>query len=460
MTGNGDSPYEGKFMEEVVEGIAQNVLQRVSHGSGIYFDHSEIEKRVIKMLKQFGAIERVPDLHKDIRDKFGLSFMQYQVLPSVSAIITEIETYLILESWAREGKELKIIHKNSYDGSGFAIGSIQSTLTRSGHEIIPELGVFCGYGNSPLFVSFVFDFRLEAWRIRAVGVRSSQFIKQLTERVDQYLVVKYQGKELNHKLNEIVLKKYDREDLIYPKKLGDKVDSVLRSFQRWFTSKKISMWGCFLIGGPGTGKTTIGGLLAKERPGGCTFLYCPAGEIEDPEELSKVFHLAKLLAPTVLQIDDIDLISRSRDQDDDEETAFTSVLMESLDGLREEEKIFVVLTTNDPSGIDGAVIDRAGRISRKVIFSGFDKCLPELIDRYSKEYELKISKKEIKKAVSGCLSMVKNFTPDEAKNICEQIYLDKGSVAVSAEDIRAAIKEVYEAFHNKRVNRSYLSRKS
>lgn len=445
---------EDEFLEEVVKMTVRHYSGEILESRNT--DFSDFGKRISEVMEKLGIKTGVmSQFDQDIQDKLGLTAKKLSKLPRTRVSISHVEADVALEEWIGADDDLEFIHKDSYRGDGSVEKSDRYLIIDDSRRIMHTYSMLLRYKNTPLVVTYQWDMMRHGWFIEAIGESGSDFLLKLEAKVEQYLIDKYKGKVLNQALREIAVKKYRREELVYPPELESKIDGMLKSFRKWHASDKINKWGYLFIGGPGTGKTTIGGLLAGERKADCTFLYCPAGEITGPDHLAKIFHWAKLFSPTILQIDDIDLISRQRSKWNGQ-TSFTSVLLENLDGLCKEGKLFTILTTNDPSGIDNAIRNRAGRISNKVVFGGFGQCLPKLITRYAKEFGMKVYRKDIAKAVKSSAELIKDFTPDEVKNMCEGIHLASDGNIMSLKDIEDGIKKVHESFHDQGINRSYL----
>jgi ATP-dependent 26S proteasome regulatory subunit len=77
--------------------------------------------------------------------------------------------------------------------------------------------------------------------------------------------------------------------------------------------------------------------------------------------------LARLLQPTLVVIEDVDLIGRAReDMDGPCEESLLNKLLNEMDGLKEDADILFVLTTNRPEQLEMALAGRPGRIDQAI----------------------------------------------------------------------------------------------
>jgi len=118
--------------------------------------------------------------------------------------------------------------------------------------------------------------------------------------------------------------------------------------------------GVLLHGPPGTGKTFACRYLCNKLEG-VTRIFVSGSSLLS---INSVFSFARLLQPTVLFLEDVDLLFASR-----EINLYSTALgdmLDQMDGLRSHENISVVLTTNAIDRLEAAIKDRPGRISQCV----------------------------------------------------------------------------------------------
>jgi len=133
--------------------------------------------------------------------------------------------------------------------------------------------------------------------------------------------------------------------------------------------------GLLLVGPPGTGKT----LLAKAVAGEASvpfFSVSGSGFIEmfvgvGASRVRDLFEQAKKDAPSIIFIDEIDAIGKSRASGgqmggNDEREQTLNQLLAEMDGFGTDTPVIVLAATNRPETLDAALL-RAGRFDRQVL---------------------------------------------------------------------------------------------
>lgn len=117
--------------------------------------------------------------------------------------------------------------------------------------------------------------------------------------------------------------------------------------------------------GGGTGKTHTLHYLASTLPNHTTLLVTA----EQVVMLEQYFKLARFLQPSIIVVEDVDLIARERThmQDPGAEMLLNKLLNE-MDGLREDAEVIFILTTNRPDQLEPALASRPGRIDQAIEF--------------------------------------------------------------------------------------------
>jgi hypothetical protein len=165
------------------------------------------------------------------------------------------------------------------------------------------------------------------------------------------------------------LAKVDREDVILPQKTLATLDRNVAGFMAAREALKSMRFqarkGLLFYGPPGTGKTHTIHYLASQLPNHTTLLITA----EQVGLLGEYFRLARFLQPSLMVIEDVDLIARERTQmRSGGEEVLLNRLLNEMDGLREDSDVLFILTTNRPDQIEPALVSRPGRIDQAIEF--------------------------------------------------------------------------------------------
>lgn len=157
-------------------------------------------------------------------------------------------------------------------------------------------------------------------------------------------------------------------------------------FFRFFESREVHerygiTWkrGALFIGPPGNGKThTVKALINQlEKP--CIYVRSFKADYgTEQEKMSEVFARARMNAPCVVVLEDLDAMIS------DDNRAF---FLNELDGFEANTGVAVIATTNYAEKLDPAIVDRPSRFDRKYYFNlpGYDERLA-----YSKDANAKL----------------------------------------------------------------------
>lgn len=286
----------------------------------------------------------------------------------------------------------------------------------------------------------------------AEGTRIVQeFFRHLEQSI--FKAESYRGKILSLELSEHSysgestgitvhrLRTVEREQVILPASTLSLLERNVIQFvkQRAKLSKcgQATKKGILFYGPPGTGKTHTIHYLARALEGHTTLLV----SAEQVGLLGEYMTLARLMQPSIMVLEDVDLIARDRSQMNSPcEEALLNKLLNEMDGLKEEADILFILTTNRPEALEAALASRPGRVDQAIEFPLPDEAGREkLVQLYAKGFALPPDLvKEIVRRTGGVSAA---FIKELLRRIV-QFHIEREGTEVNATDVDLALDEM------------------
>ncbi|MEQ5792476.1 ATP-dependent zinc metalloprotease FtsH [Muricauda sp. NFXS6] len=214
--------------------------------------------------------------------------------------------------------------------------------------------------------------------------------------------------------------------------------------------------GVLLVGPPGTGKTLMAKAMAGEAQ--VPFFSISGSEFVEmfvgvgASRVRDLFKRAKEKAPSIIFVDEIDAVGRSRGkinafQTNDERENTLNQLLTELDGFGENTGVIVLAATNRPDVLDKALL-RPGRFDRHIYLE-----LPDQSERIE-IFEVHLRPLKLSKDVDVEIlaKLSPGFSGADIANICNEAALiaaRKKKKAVEQEDFIAARDRVIGGMERK-----------
>lgn len=237
------------------------------------------------------------------------------------------------------------------------------------------------------------------------------------------------------------------DDLIVSHDLKRELDTVVRLLHDPQSAAQYGIEapkGILFQGPPGTGKTTIAKVMANVA--GLSFFVLRSDDIvskwvgESEKNLSKLFLAAQKHAPSIIFIDEIDSIGKTRASDGQRfNDNLLNHLLQLVDGVVKAQGIYIIGATNRADLVDSA-LKRPGRLNKVIEIP-----LPDMNAR-AELFRLYLSKLTLEAEINYFFlaKMTQGCSGATIKEICNQAGLN----AFQRESAGSKKDRQYQVTHN------------
>jgi ATP-dependent 26S proteasome regulatory subunit len=151
--------------------------------------------------------------------------------------------------------------------------------------------------------------------------------------------------------------------------------------------------------------------------------------------------LARLLQPSIVVMEDVDLIAAERSELNTCEEALMNRLLNEMDGLREEADVLFILTTNRPESLEAALSSRPGRVDQAIEFPLPDDAgRAKLVRLYSQGME--VAEELIATVVRRTEGVSAAFIKELMRRSAQFHLQQNGTGRLALSDIESALDEM------------------
>jgi len=152
-------------------------------------------------------------------------------------------------------------------------------------------------------------------------------------------------------------------------------------------------------------------------------------------------NLARLLQPTMVVIEDADLIGRDRNEMGPCEESLLNRLLNEMDGLKEDADILFVLTTNRPEQLESALASRPGRLDQAIeVPLPDDIGRKKLVQLYGRG--LPLGEAVVAEAAQRTKGVSAAFIKELMRRIAQASIARDGGASVESADIGEALDDM------------------
>ncbi|EKX45248.1 hypothetical protein GUITHDRAFT_157879 [Guillardia theta CCMP2712] len=220
-----------------------------------------------------------------------------------------------------------------------------------------------------------------------------------------------------------------------------------------FTGLRGPPKGLLLFGPPGTGKTMIGKTIATES--GATFFSISASSLmskwigEGEKMVRALFAVARVNAPSVIFIDEIDsLLSQRSEGDFEASRRVKTEFLVQMDGVAcsQEERILLVGATNRPQELDEAA--RRRMVKRLYIPLPDSAARQQLVTHLMRNQSHDLCEMDLQEIAN----LTKGYSGADVKALCTEAAFNQSVRPINIQDFKNALRQVRASVSDKDIS--------
>ncbi|MEU7526098.1 ATP-binding protein [Saccharothrix sp. NPDC042600] len=276
---------------------------------------------------------------------------------------------------------------------------------------------------------------------RATGVEVERLMREhnaLRGQVLAFGVSEHRGNDLVTFLPRPAL---GPDDVVLPEGLLDSIErhvvGIAEHSEQLLAAGQHLKRGLLLHGPPGTGKThTVRYLMSRLRECTVILLTGPAMRF-----LNQAAALARRLQPSMVVIEDVDLIAMERGHGPTGSSPLLFALLDTMDGVGADADVTFVLTTNRADELERALTDRPGRVDLAVEVPRPDaEGRSRLLRLYGRDVDLRADLAPVVEATEGVTaSFIKELL---RRAVLEAVRRDGSAVPVVGDELLDIAREM------------------
>jgi AAA+ superfamily predicted ATPase len=251
---------------------------------------------------------------------------------------------------------------------------------------------FMPYDGKNIDVRFIFD---------ATKIKS----EELWNEIDNFFYTEglLKGERFTPKYDFLEMEEYNWDNIIISthnqKLMQRNVVDFINHTQVYAEHGVKTSRGLILCGPPGTGKTLSCKVVMNQVDATC--IYVSRDSVEEIGDITRLYKLARKLAPTLVIIEDIDTLGGITRLDADH--PLLGEFLNALDGVEANEGVITIATTNYSNKLDWAIADRPGRFDVRIDLGYPDADIRKgIIEQYLESFTTdKINIKSLVKNTDG-----------------------------------------------------------